>query len=323
MSNTPPTLRHRLEYGLFVAVEGLLRALPWRGVQALGRAAGLAAHLLDPRHRRIVRDNLRQADLGLQEAEVRALARACFAHFGGMLFSTIPLLHLSEDEIRRLVRLEGLDHWDAAAAEGKGFIVLTGHYGNWEATALALSLAGRSFSVIGRELDNPLLEPRLVALRSRFGNRVILKEGAMRDTLKVLKKGGGVGFLLDQDALTTGVFVKFLGRWASTHAAAANLAVRYDLPILPLFSVPEADGTVTVHIAPPFRAVRTGEAERDVWATTQLMTQCIEAQIRRDPRWWFWLHRRFKTRPGEGSPLPAPLPPPEWLDAVPSLVPRG
>jgi lauroyl/myristoyl acyltransferase len=53
--------------------------------------------------------------------------------------------------------------------------------------------------------------------------------------------------------------------------------------------------------------------DRDVWTATQLMTQKIEADIRREPRWWFWMHRRFKTRPGEGVPLPAPLPPDEWL----------
>ena len=71
----------------------------------------------------------------------------------------------------------------------KGFIVLTGHYGNWEATALALSALGRTLSVIGRELDNPLLEPRLRELRGRFGNEVIPKDGAFRGALKALRMG--------------------------------------------------------------------------------------------------------------------------------------
>lgn len=317
------TFRHRLEYGLYRAAEGLLGALPWRASLALGRGLGRMLHALDPKHRRIVRDNLRNSNLGLDEAEIHRVAGDCFAHFGALLLSTMHLLHLEPEALQRLVRIEGLEHWDAAAAKGKGFIGLTGHYGNWEAMALALSASGRTLAVIGRELDNPLLEKRLKALRGRFGNQVILKDGAFRDALKVLKQGRGVGFLLDQDALTIGLFVRFLGQWASTFQSAGVLAVKYGLPVVPIHSRPEPDGSITVIIEPALEFPQTGDTPRDVWTATQRMTQCIEAWVREEPRFWFWLHRRFKTRPGEGNPLPAPLPPPEWLQAFPDSTTRG
>jgi KDO2-lipid IV(A) lauroyltransferase len=318
-----PTPRHRIEAALFLLMEGVVRRLPWSTTLTMGRALGHLAHLLDRRHRRVVRDNLRRADLGRSEAELRAVARECFAHFGSLLLTGIHLLHMDAEELERRVTVQGLENYDAAKAEGKGFIVLTGHYGNWEAMALALSAKGRTLSVIGRELDNPLLEPLLRGLRGRFGNAVIPKNGAFRDAIKALRQGKGVGFLLDQDALTSGVWVKFLGRWASTFASAGLLAVKYDLPIVQLRSWPNEDGTISVAVEPPFRAPNTGDQERDVWTATQIMTQKIEAEIRRDPRWWFWMHRRFKTRPGEGNPLPAPLPPDEWLAAVPENATRG
>lgn len=317
------SLKHRVEYALFRLAEWGVARMSWTGAQALGRGLGSLGHALDARHRRVVRDNLREADLGLDEAGIREVARDSFRHFGSLLLSTIRLQTLSREELLKVVRFEGLEHWDAAVAEGKGFIGLTGHYGNWEAMALALSATGRPLAVIGRELDNPYLEPHLARVRGRFGNRVIPKAGAFRDSLKVLKANGGVGFLLDQDALTHGVFVKFLGRWASTFSSAGTLAVKYDLPIVPIFSEPLADGGVLVRVEPPLRAPRSGDTARDVWQATQLMTQCIEARIRRGPRWWFWMHRRFKTRPGEGNPLPAPLPPPEWQQAVQALDARG
>jgi KDO2-lipid IV(A) lauroyltransferase len=308
------TLRHRLEYGAFRLLDGVLGRLPWGTVQALGEAAGMAFYLADPRHRRVVRENLRRADLGLSEAETRAMARACFRHFGGLFVGLLRLRRATPEELDRWIKVEGLEHFDAVKARGKGFIQLTGHYGNWEAIALAQSRLGRPLAVIGRELDNPLLERISLAFRTRFGNRVILKDGAMRETLKALKAGDGVGFLLDQDALTTGVWVKFLGQWASTFGTAGSLAARYGLPVLPVFSWPNGDGTTTVRFEPPFEVPVTGDAARDAWVATQLMTARIEAQIRKDPRWWFWMHRRFKTRPGEGHPLPAPLPPSEWLE---------
>ncbi len=311
----PPTLRHRLEYGAFRVLDGILGRMPWATVLALGEAAGLAFYWADARHRRIVRENLRCAGLGLDEAGTRALSRTCFMHFGSLFVSLLRLRRATPEELDRWIKVEGLEHFDAARAGGRGFIQLTGHYGNWEMVALAQSRLGRTLSVIGRELDNPLLEPVSLAFRTRFGNRVILKDGAMRETLKALKAGEGVGFLLDQDALTTGLWVRFLGQWASTFGTAGSLAARYGLPILPVFSWPNGDGTTTVRFEPPFQVPATGDAARDAWVATQLMTARIESQIRKDPRWWFWMHRRFKTRPGEGNPLPAPLPPGEWLES--------
>ena len=319
----PPSLRHRLEAAAYAAAEAGLRLLPWRACQALGRRLGDLVHLLDARHRRVVRQNLRESDLGLDEAAVRATARRCFRHFGALFCTTPKLLHATPEELDRWVKFEGLEHWDAAAALGRGFIGLTGHYGHWEAMALALSHQGRTLSVIGRELDNPLLEAKMKALRGGFGNRVILKNGAVREALKELKRGQGVGFLLDQDALTSGVFVKFLGHWASTFPTAGLLAVKYQLPVVPIFSRFEPDGTVLVTVEAPFQVPRTGDTERDVWTATQLMTRCIEDRIHRDPHCWFWMHRRFKTRPGEGNPLPAPLPPEEWRTALPAPATLG
>jgi len=314
-----PTLRHRLEYGLFRLADGILGRLPWTTVQALGEAAGTLFYLVDPRHRRIVRENLRFADLGLDEAQTRALSRACFKHFGALFVGLLRLRTATVEELDRWIKVEGLEHFDAAQAVGKGFIQLTGHYGNWEAIALAQSRHGRPVDGIARELDNPLLEPISRAFRTRFGNGVIQKAGAMRETLRALKAGRGVGFVLDQDALTTGVFVRFLGQWASTHATAGALAARYDLPVLPVFSWPNPDGSITVRFESPFAVPVTGDATRDAWVATQLMTARIEGQIRKDPRWWFWMHRRFKTRPGEGNPLPAALPPQEWVESVQSF----
>jgi len=314
--DTPPNLKHWIEFGLFKVAELSVRVFSWGGACRLGAVLGRLVWLLDPTHRRIVRQNLRESNLGLAEPEVRRLTRQCFANFGSMLLATLRMLTLDPERVRKLFRIEGLEHFDAAAAEGKGTIALTGHFGNWELMALGLSLEGRTLAVIGRELDNPLLEPYLRDLRGRFGNSVIAKDGAVRESLKALKKGRAIGFLLDQDALKNGVFTQYFGRWASTFPTAGMLATRYDLPILPIFNRVDADGTVTVLIRPPFHAPRTGNPEQDTWVATQLMTRCIEAEVRQDPAWWFWMHRRFKTKPGGSS---APLPPKEWLEALGDL----
>ncbi|MGA2082520.1 MAG: lysophospholipid acyltransferase family protein [Holophaga sp.] len=308
-----PTFAHRIQFGLVRAVETLVCALSWRTAWTLGRAVGRLYYRVDARHRRVVRANLRSSDLGLDEAAITALSKACFEHFGALLFTTLRVLRTTPDDLRRITRLEGREHLDAAFGEGKGVIGLTGHLGNWEVLALVLGLAGWKLAAIGRELDNPLLEARLRDFRMKFGNTVIPKDGAVRGAIKVLKQGGFVGFLLDQDALAAGVFVRFMGRWASTFSTAGLLAHRFDLPILPVSSRVDPDGTITVTAHPPFHAPRTGDTARDVWTATQRMTTWLEAQVKANPCQWFWMHRRFKTQPGPGEP---DLPPEEWLARI-------
>ena len=314
------TFSHRVQFAAFRAVEALVRLLPSSGAAALGRGVGRLFCLVDARHRRLVRENLRGSSLPLDEPAVRALSQACFEHVGAMLFSTVRLLRATPDELRAVTRIEGREHIDAAFAEGKGIIGLTGHFGNWELLALALSLEGRQVDAIGRELDNPLLEAALRDFRTRTGNSVIAKNGAARGTLKSVKQGRMVGFLLDQDALASGVFVKFLGRWASTFSTPGMIATRFDLPVLPLASRVEPDGTVVVTAYPPMHIPATGDPARDTWVATQRMTAWIERQVLANPNQWFcWLHRRFKTQPGPGEP---PLPEPEWL-AAEGITPPG
>ncbi len=316
----PITPRHRIEYAAFRVALALVGCLTWNGALRVGRMLGRLFYLVDTKHRRIAARGMRDSDLGLTEAQIVANSKACFAHFGSILFITLKTMRMSAQDLLKHTTITGLENWDAAVAEGKGFVGFSGHYGNWEAMGLVHAIHGKLLHVIGRELDNPLLDPFLTGVRSRFGNKMLTKAGAMRDSLKVLRQKGGVGFFLDQDALTVGVFVKFLGRWASTHPSAGLLAVKYDVPILPIFSWPDEKGVLHIRIDPPFKAPRTGHMDQDVWVATQMITRCIDAQIRRDPRWWFWMHRRWKTQPGVGDPLPAELPPQAWVDSVPPAV---
>jgi KDO2-lipid IV(A) lauroyltransferase len=315
---TEPTFRHRLEYALYRGVERFLTVFPWTTVAEVGKALGLLFWLVDARHRRTVRNNFRMTDLGLDDREIRRLSRTCFAHFGAVFLTTVRLYAADPEEGDPWIRVEGLEHYDAAYALGRGVIEISGHYGNWEAINWAQGRAGRRMSAIARSLKNPLLDKALRDSREALGNPIIPKGGALREAVRALRGGHSVGFIMDQDALTSGAWVKFLGEWASTFSTAGYLAARMGVPVLAAFSWPEEDGGIRVRFEPPFEVPVTGDLERDTWVATQLMTAVLERQIRKDPRWYFWMHNRYKTRPGEGNPLPAPLPDPAWVEALAS-----
>ncbi|MDR2697742.1 MAG: lysophospholipid acyltransferase family protein [Holophagales bacterium] len=291
------TVKHIAGYALYRAVEGVLRYLPWNTALAIGEAAGSIAYWADRRHRNVVLENIQKSDLGFSRKKIVQTAKECFRHFGALSFTLPQLLFMDAETLTDHVLFQGIEHWDAARSSGKGFIGLTGHYGNWEAMALTLSASGRPLAVIGRKLSNPLLDSRLRALRTRFGNRTIDKSGAMKECVKTLREGMGVGFLLDQDARSNGVFTKFMGRWASTYPTAAALALRFDLPVVPIFSYPCSDGTIIVRAEPALVIPRSGDNEKDILTATQLMSTALERQVRRLPHVWFWMHRRFKTQP--------------------------
>ncbi|MCL1907927.1 MAG: lysophospholipid acyltransferase family protein [Holophagaceae bacterium] len=299
-------LRHISEYALYLFLEGVLRHLPWKTALSMGEAAGFLAYWIDGRHREVVWDNLQKSNLKHSKSEMARIAKDCFRHFGGLSFTLPSLLSMDAEDLSRLVRFQGIEHWDAARQSGKGFIGLTGHYGNWEAMALALSAIGRPLAVIGRKLDNPWLDTRLRTLRTRFGNHAIEKGGALKESIKTLRSGMGIGFLLDQDARSQGLFTKFLGRWASTYPTAAALAIRFDLPVVPIFSYPQKDGTIVVRADPALTIPRTGDSENDIHAACQLMSTAIEEKIFFMPHLWFWMHRRFKTQPPTINPGATP-----------------
>ena len=134
------------------------------------------------------------------------------------------------------VRVEGVEHLQSAAARGRGILVLTAHYGNWELLAAAHGLTGLPLSFVIRPLDHPVLDELAARFRRRSGAELIVKRQAVREVLQALRRGRMVGILLDQNATRAeGVFVPFFGVAASTSKGLAVLALRTEAPVVPVF----------------------------------------------------------------------------------------
>ena len=222
-----------------------------------------------------------------------ALARATYAHYGTMLGEALWFRHRGTEELSQVVTLAGWEQVEAARAAKRPIFILSGHCGNWELLAAALNARGLGMAVVARELEDPGLQAMLVDLRHRFGTPTIVRgtRGAARSLLAALRSDGALGMLIDQDTKVDGVFVPFFGRPAFTPVGAAELALRFDAAVLPTFIERLDDGTHRALIQPPL-ALPT-----DLTAATALMTERIEAQIRRVPAQWVWLHRRWRKQP--------------------------
>jgi KDO2-lipid IV(A) lauroyltransferase len=285
---------------LLARVDGFLTGLVGRldlaGAQALGRSIGTLGWAVAGRDRRRALEHLALAFPELPATRRAALGRAAFRHFGAMLGECLWLRSHGAAEVEAICMLEGWHEVELARRRGRPILILTGHCGNWELLAAALNVRGLGMAVVARELDDPGLQRSLLALRERFGTRTIVRgtPGAARDLLRTLRSGGALGMLIDQDTKVEGVWVDFFGRPAWTPVGAADIALRLGAIVLPTFVERLPDGSHRARVEPPL------DLPADPTAATQAMTARIEAQIRRVPEQWVWMHRRWRRQPGPG-----------------------
>ncbi len=294
------SVRQRIEYFGLRGLAAGVRCLPASRAQAFGRRLGRMWYRLDARHRQVALENLSRAFDGEKSpAEVESLARKTFEQFGVTAVEVCQLASMGRQRLLDWVSVEGEEHFWEAHRAGQGVLLLTGHFGNWELMGMLPSAMDAPISVVARLTDNPALEQELTRLRGRFGNRVIHKKAALRETMRELRAGGVVAILIDQNvADREGVFVEYFGRPACTSPALALLALKTDARVVPTFCVRSSNGSHRVLVEPPVPIVRTGELERDLVVNTQRFTSIIERYVRRYPDHWLWMHRRWKTQPG-------------------------
>lgn len=280
---------------LLGVLTGIFAALSWRSAQRVGAGLGALFAALARRDGKRMREHLAIAFPELPTEERQRLARACWRHLG---LAAAELLHLRgrpAAEASARVEVRGFEHVEAARAAGRPVVVLTGHCGNWELISTANSSHGLGLAAIARELDDADLHAFSVGLRRHLGSETIARgsAGSAMKMRKVLKDKGALCLLIDQDIAAESVFVPFFGKPAWTPTAAATLALRLDAVVLPTFCERRPDGNHLLTFHPPLALAP------DATEATAAMTAAIEAQIRRQPEQWVWMHRRWRRQPAQ------------------------
>jgi KDO2-lipid IV(A) lauroyltransferase len=251
-------------------------------------------YVVDRRHRGVALENLRMAFPESAAAWRAGVARRSFENLGRLLVEVLMQKHDREAAIAE-TEIEGWEHVEGYARSGTGFFAMSGHFGNWERVAFVQAARGRPLLMVTRPLDNPHLERLLAEIREATGNRLVHKRSAIRETVKALKDGLPVAFVIDQDFPEAEPhFVPFFGTLASTTPALGSIVARLGVPVLPVFAYPRPDGGYRVVYGPP---LGLDEAGGDPIAITAAATRRIEAAVRECPEAWFWMHDRWRTRP--------------------------
>ena len=289
-------VRQAFEFALVRAIAAGVRVLPMPAVRSCGAVLGRAAYHVDRFHRRVALDNMAHAFPSKTPAERRALTRAMFAHFGSLLLELIKFGTLSEEEMLARVEHEGADRARHAYEKGRGVLFFTGHFGYWEIHAISHALFLRSVAMLARPLDNPRLHQLLEDIRTRTGNSVIYRQGAIRKVLRELLANRGIAILIDQHLHTPdAVYVDFFRRPAATTSALAALALRTGAPVIPVFALPLPHGRYRLIYEHPVEPPHEDSPDA-IREFTQRCTDVLEMYVRRHPHLWLWMHRRWRER---------------------------
>lgn len=304
-TNPRPTLRQILEFVFAWTAIHVLRLLPRRLARHVGAGIAAVAYALLGRLRRVGLRNLELAFSRMPPEQREEILRGEYRNLGWLLAEFCQMPSYTPEFASSFIRYEGLEHYLAARARGKGVLVLTGHLGAWELSSFYHSLAGYPMGMVIRRLDNPLVDRMVNRIRCQHGNRVLHKDDFARGLLAAMRAGETVGILMDTNMTPPqGLFVPFFGVQACTASGLARVALKTGAAVVPGFLLwEESERQYVLHFYPELELANTGDSEADAAQNTARFNAVLEDLIRRYPSQWLWMHRRWKTRPHGEPPL--------------------
>lgn len=288
-------LKNVVEFLLFKAFAGFIRALPRSWALAIGAGLGrLSRHLLGKRQR-TARRNLQMIFPEMSPAELKRTLIGIFRHLG---LSGVEMLLLDRFKdphvLECYVTARGTENLADAFALDRGVILLTGHVGFWEVGGVLLPSLGFPADFVAKRMKNPYIDAYFQRMREQQGCRVLDARHGARRILKSLAENRAVGLLIDQHTTPhRAVQVPFFGHLAWTTPIITQIAMKQQVPVVTAFCWRTSGNRYEVEFGEPFR-IPDDPSPEGVVAGTALLTAKIEEAVRRDITQWFWVHRRWR-----------------------------
>ncbi len=270
--------------------------IPRRHIVKMGRLLGFLMYFIVVPHRRLVRRNLRFCYPQWSRNQIDKLSREIFKNAGITFIEIWQMSFFSRQQLLGTVkRVQGMEHIVSALKQKRGAIVFTAHMANWELGFLyGGCYLGWPVTGVARHIRLPWLDRWFYRLRTRFGNKIVFKKGALPEMRQILRNGEILALTLDQSRHKQAIEIMFFGHRATATPGAALLSMRCKSPVIPSFCIREPNGSLTIHFAPPLKMEKTGDLRTDLRINTQKMVDAMETMIRRYPDQWIWFQRPWK-----------------------------
>ncbi|MGA1790717.1 MAG: lysophospholipid acyltransferase family protein [bacterium] len=287
------------EYAAYAAFKAFLRLFSYHFMLKGANRIGEWIFYYIGIRRHVALANLRYA-FGdqYQGRTVESISRKMYGHFSKMAMEMANMDRIMK-RIDQYVQIRHIDRFKDALRGGKGAILATGHFGNFEIGALAMAMAGLPITLTIKPLRNPFLDRQLKDFRRTLGTEMVNVNESSRPILSALKRNRVVCLLGDQDVgQFRGTTVDFFGHPTSAPIGTARMALHTGAPILPTFIFREESGIHVVEVEHPLDVdYAKHRREKEIQRITQTLTTDLERWVRRYPEQYFWVHRRWKSNP--------------------------
>jgi KDO2-lipid IV(A) lauroyltransferase len=298
-AHLPPRKRvqYRIEYVVVKTMLSVCGRVPLRVLRRVGSFLGSVAYRVFQIRRAIVIDNISRSFPEVPPEAVDRIALEAYKNTGRCFLEMSAMGLATKSDILGSVTIEGMQRFDEALAHGRGAILYSGHFGNWEWLGAVIGRCGYPIHATDTNHSNKLVHKLITRMRKRQGMAVLAPDVSLSELQRLLRNNKMITYVADQDARRDGIFVDFLGRPASTLRGPALLAVRVGCPILPGFLIREGvdrHRAVFEQLLWPDPSLPRSAAVLDL---TQRFTILLERYVRAYPEMYFWMHRRWKTVP--------------------------
>ncbi|MBP9732826.1 MAG: mitochondrial fission ELM1 family protein [Candidatus Omnitrophica bacterium] len=292
-------LADRLLLAALISLRALLSPWPMSWRIRLGGLLGRIAGLLSKR-RKLALNNLKRAfrdDSKLTRAWMTRTVSESYRDLGRSFMEFLMSPKIDRAYFESHVEVEGEERLAELVGKGRGAVLLTGHFGNWEFLNLMAGVRGYELAVLTRPQKLRASDAYLNRLRAQKGARIISRGMDLRRAYRILTGGGIAGVLGDQDGGPRGIFAPLFGRSSSYPRGMARFSAACSSPVLPVFCARTALDRHRIHIGEPLQPI-LGESEADFeLRVVAAFSRSMETMIRRYPSQWMWPHRRWKSSP--------------------------
>ncbi len=284
-------------YKSLLILEKILMALPKSARKNFFVFLAFIGYISSKKYRNIVKQNLNYAfDNSMSEAEIKAITKYSFKNLLFNFMHLMELRHMTKKELADKVTIVNKEAVDRVHKEGRAVIYVTSHYSSWELGGASLGAFVEPTAAVYKKMKNSVYEEWLLDARSRFGNSNLEKTNVLKPLIRLIKNGKASGILIDTNInKREGVIVNFMGKPIRQTATPAYLARKFNAAIIPVTIRTDDEEHYTLILFDEIKVPKTEDEEDDIQKATQLQADWLTSIITKEPKFWFWLHRRWKS----------------------------
>jgi len=284
-------------YKLLLILEKILMFLPKSVRKSFFSFLALIAYHISTKYRRVVAQNLNFAfDGKISKQEIKEITKYSFKNLLYNFLHILEIRNSTQEELLSRVHFIGKEKLDKIHQEGRAIIYVTPHYSSWELGGASLGLLVEPVACVYKKMKNPIYESWLLEGRSKFTNTNLEKSHVVKPLIRLIKQGKASAILMDTNINPKdGLMVNFLGKTIRQTSTPAYLARKFNAAIVPIAIRTDDEEHYTITAYDEIKVDKSEDEKADLLKATQAQADWLSELIRREPKFWFWLHKRWKN----------------------------